>query len=160
MADIALPYSHKETRLNFESAIPGSTVVIRLPTHGTSTSSRAAQKRPLPTDIPPAEDENAFRQRHLASSASIFYRQHHQSPRGFLWRVLEDGKVLSIQAADLCKQDKSPDTYLTLRLFLPSPIRPHCIAFADDKQHDVLSVFVLAESNHLYTLTIRPEFFR
>lgn len=161
MADIALPYSHKEARLNLESAIPGSSVAIRLPAHGTSTwSSRAAQKRPLPTDVPPAEDENSFRQRHVASAASIFYRQHHQSPRGFLWRILEDGKVLSIQAADLCKQDKAPDTQLTLRLVLPSPIRPSCIAFADYKQHDVLSTFVLTESNHLYTLTLRPEFFR
>ena len=139
MADIALSYSHKEARLNLESAVPGSTVAIRLPAHGTSSwSSRAAQKRLLPTDVPPAEDESAFRQRHLASAASIFYRQHHQSPRGFLWRVLEDGKVLSLQAADLCKQDKAPDTYLTLRLVLPSPIRPLCIAFADDKQRDVL----------------------
>jgi nuclear pore complex protein Nup160 len=161
MADIALSYTHKEARLNLESAVPGSNVAIRLPAHGTTSwSSRAAQKRPLPTDIPPAEDESAFKQRHLASAASIFYRQHHQSPRGFLWRVLEDGKVLSIQAADLCKQDKAPDTHLTLRLVFPSPIRPLCIAFADDKQHDVLSVFVLTESNHLYTLTLRPEFFR
>jgi nuclear pore complex protein Nup160 len=161
MADIALSYSHKETRLNLESTVPGSTVAIRLPAHGTSSwSSRAAQKRPLPTDVPPAEDESAFRQRHLASAASIFYRQHHQSPRGFLWRVLEDGKVISIQTADLCKQDKAPDTYLTLRLVLPGPIRPLCVAFADDKQHDVLSVFILTESNHLYTLTLRPEFFR
>jgi nuclear pore complex protein Nup160 len=161
MADIALSYSHKEARLNLESAVPGSTVAIRLPAHGTSSwSSRAAQKRPLPTDIPPAEDESAFRQRHVASAASIYYRQHHQSPRGFLWRVLENGRVLSIQAADLCKQDKAPDTHLTLRLALPSPIRPLCIALADDKQHDVLSIFVLTESNHLYTLTIRPEFFR
>jgi len=161
MADIALSYSHKEARLNLESTVPGSTVAIRLPAHGTSSwSSRAAQKRPLPIDVPPAEDESAFRQRHLASAASIFYRQHHQSPRCFLWRVLEDGKVISLQTADLCKQDKASDTYLTLRLTLPGPIRPLCVAFADDKQHDVLSVFVLTESNHLYTLTLRPEFFR
>ncbi len=161
MAGVALSYSHKEARLNLESAVPSSTVAIRLPAHGTSSwSSRAAQKRSLPTDIPPAEDESAFKHRHLASASSIFYRQHHQSPRGFLWRVLEDGKVLLIQTADLCKQDKAPDTHLTLRLVLPSSIRPLCIAFADEKQHDVLSGFFLTESNHLYTLTLRPEFFR
>jgi len=161
MADIALSYSYKEARLNLESAVPSSTVAIRLPVHGASSrSSRAAQKRPLPNEIPPAEDENAFKQRHLASAASIFYRQYYQSPRGFLWRVLEDGKVLSIQAADLCKQDKAPDTHLILRLVLPSSIRPLCIAFADDRQHDILSAFILTESNHLYTLTLRPEFFR
>jgi nuclear pore complex protein Nup160 len=160
MADTAPPYLYKETRLNVESAIPGSTVVIRLPNYGASKwSSRTAQTR-LPTEIPLAEDESAFKQRHLASAASLFSRQYHKFPRSFLWRVLEDRKVLSIQAADLCKQDKIPDAHLTLRLTFPSPIRPSCIALSDCKEHDTFSVFSLTESNHLYTLTLRPEFFR
>lgn len=161
MADRAPLYNYKETRLNLESAIPGSTVSIRLPSHGASSkSSRTAQKRPFTTDIPLAEDENGFRQRHLASAASVYYRRFHQSPRSFLWRVLEDGKVLSIQAVDLCKQEKVPDAHLTLRLTFSNPIRPNCVAFADHKEHDALSVFILTESNHLYTLTLRPEYFR
>lgn len=161
MADKLLSYRHKETRINFESAIPGSTVAIRLPTHGTpSWSARAAQKRPLHADVPPAEDESTFKQRYLASAASIYHREHHQSPRSFLWRVLEDGRVLSIQVVDLCKQDKAVDAYLTLRLNFPSPIRQSCIALSDSREHDVLSVFALTESNHLYILTLRPEFFR
>lgn len=160
MGDITPIYSYKETRINLESAIPGATVILRLPTHGTSSwSSRTAQKRPLPTDIPPTEDESAFKQRYLASASSIYHRQHHKSPRSFLWRILEDGKVLAIRAVDLSKQEKAPDAYLTLRLHLPSPIRPYCISFSDSKDHDVLNVFLLTESNHLYSLTLRPEFF-
>jgi nuclear pore complex protein Nup160 len=161
MAERAPLYKYKETRLNLDSSVSGSTVAIRLPSYGASNwSSRTAQKRPLPSDVPPAEDENGFKQKHLASAASIYYRKYHQSPQDFLWRVLEDSKVLSIQAVDLCKQDKIPDAHLTLRLNFPSPIRPACIAFADYKEHDSLSVFVLTESNHLYTLTLRPEYFR
>jgi nuclear pore complex protein Nup160 len=161
MADTVPSYLYKETRLNLESSIPSSTVLLRLPSPGTSTwSSKTAQKRPLPTDVPVAEDENAFKLRNLASAASIYNRQHHQSPRSFLWRVLEDSKVLAIRAFDLCKQDKTSDHHLTLRLTFPSAIRMNCIALADTKEHDVLSVYVLTESNYLYTLTLRPEFFR
>lgn len=163
MAEMVPPFLHKETALNIESSIPGSTVIVRLPSLNTSGwTSRDAQRRPLPIDITPSEDENSFRQKHLASAASIYRRQYHKSPRNFLWRVLEGNKVLAIRAADLYKQDKTdkiPDYHLTLRLYFPSPIRPACIAFSDSSEHDVLRSFILTESNHLYTLTLRPEFF-
>lgn len=161
MVDSTPPYLYKETRINVESTIPGSTAVIRLPAYGASKwTSRTTHKRHFPMEIPPAEDEGEFRQKHLASAASLFFRQHHQFPRSFLWRVLEDRKALSIQAADLCKEDKVHDAHLTLRLIFPSPIRPACIAFSDSEEHDILNVFALTESNHLYTLTLRPESFR
>jgi nuclear pore complex protein Nup160 len=161
MADLI--FRHKETRLNTVSSIPASTVAIRLPAHGAPTwSSRTTQKRPLPVEVPPAEDETAFKQRYLASAASIYHRQYHTG-RSFLWKVLEDGKVFSIQAVDFAGEldaSKAASGHLTLRFYLPSPIRPGCVALADSLKHDVLNVFFLTESNHLYTLTLRPEFFR
>ncbi|KAI9732504.1 MAG: hypothetical protein M1818_007542 [Claussenomyces sp. TS43310] len=163
MVQSFLPFVYKETRLNIESSVPGSTVIIRLPPHSSATwSSRAAQKRPLPIEIPLTEDENAFKQKYLASAASIYHRRYHKSPRSFLWRVLEDNKVLAIRVADLYKQDstdKAPDYYLMLRLYFPDPIRPACIALSDSPDHDVVSAFILTEKNHLYTITLRPEFF-
>ncbi|PVH87374.1 hypothetical protein DL98DRAFT_649633 [Cadophora sp. DSE1049] len=154
-------YAYKETRLDLDSTTQGSTVAIRLPAHGASTySSRSAQKRPHIAEIPIAEDENAFRARHLASAASIYHRTHHQSPRSFLWRILEDGKVLSIQSVDISKPSTVADANITLRLTLPSAIKPGCIALADSKEHDILSVFILTESKQLYTLTLRPDHFR
>jgi len=160
--DIQAPlYVFKETRINFDSALPNSTVLLRLPAPGASSrSARTSQKRPLISEIAPAEDENAFKLKHLASAASIYHRQHHSSPRSFLWRILEDGKALSITAVDLRKQENGPENPLTLRVNFTSPIRPGCVAFADAKEHDVLSVFALTESNYLYTLTLRPDFFR
>ncbi|KAE8443067.1 hypothetical protein EG329_002390 [Mollisiaceae sp. DMI_Dod_QoI] len=152
-------YSYKETRLDLDPTVQGSTVVIRLPSHGTTTT-RSGQKRPHVADIPLAEDENAFKQRHLATASSIYHRKHHKSPRSFLWRVLEDGKVLSIRAVDVSRQGSAADANLTLRLICPSPIKPGCIAFSDSKDHDVLSVFILTEAKHLFTLSLRPEFFR
>jgi nuclear pore complex protein Nup160 len=161
MAPTATSYAYKETRLNLDSTTPGSTVIIRLPAPTTSTwPLTSPQKRTQTTEVPVAEDEATFRQRYLAASASIYHRQYHTSPGSFLWRVLEGGKVLSICAVDISRQTTAADWTLTLRLVLPSPIRPGCIAFADSEQHDVLSAFVLLETNQLYTLTLRPDFFR
>lgn len=152
-------YAYKEARLDLDPTIRGSTVAIRLP--GTNTfTSRAGQKRSHVAEIPIAEDENAFRQRHLATASSIYYRKHQKSLRRFLWRVLEDGKVLSIRNVDISRQSAVADANLTLRLVFPSAIKPGCIALSDSKDHDVLSVFVVTESKHLYTLSLRPEFFR
>lgn len=154
-------YAYKETRLDLDPAAHDSHVVIRLPSHGASTyASRAAQKRHHVGEIPTAEDENAFRQRHLAIASSVYHRKHHKSPRSFLWRVLEDGKVLSIRVVDISRQGTAADSNLTIRLILPSPVRPGCIAFSDSKDHDVLSAFALTESKHLLTLSLRPEYFR
>jgi len=73
---------------------------------------------------------------------------------------LEDGKVLSVRAIDVSRPSNSADANLTLRLNFPSPITPGCIALSDSKDHDILSIFVITESKHLYTLTLRPDFFR
>ncbi|KAE9376840.1 hypothetical protein N431DRAFT_401327 [Stipitochalara longipes BDJ] len=154
-------YAYKETRLDLEPATQGSTIAIRLPVHGTSTNvSRTTQKRSQSTEIPIAEDELAFRRSHLATAASIYHRSHYKSPRSFLWRVLEDGKVLSVRAVDVSRSSNSADANLTLRLTFPSPIIPACIALSDSKDHDILSIFVITDSKHLYTLTLRPDYFR
>lgn len=154
-------YAYKETRLDLDPATQGSTIAIRLPAYGASAwPSKTGQKRAHITELPISEDENAFKSRHLASAGSIYHRSYHTSPRSFLWRVLEDGKVLSIRAVDITKQRDSLDANLTLRLSFPNSIKPSCIAFSDSKEHDVLTVFVLTESKHLYTLNLRPEYFR
>lgn len=154
-------YAFKETRLNLDPASQGSTVAINLPAHGAPTwSARRTQKRPHDAEIPIAEDENAFRKKHLATAASIYHRQFHTTPRSFLWRVLEDGRVLSIRAVDVCRETNVADATLTLRLSFPSAITTDCVAFADSKDHDILSVFVVTDARQLYTLSLRPDFFR
>ncbi|KAI9644836.1 hypothetical protein NHQ30_006863 [Ciborinia camelliae] len=159
MADKAHFYSYKEIRLNLESSIQNSTIAIRLPAHGTPAS-RIVQKRSHVTELPIAEDERTFKQKYLATAGSIYHRTQDVFPRSYLWRVLEDGKVLSVQAVDISKQQISADAHLTLRLQLPSAIKPGCVAFADCKEHDYVSAFVLTETHHLYTFRLWPDFFR
>ena len=152
--------AYKETRLNLDPTTQGSTIAIRLPQHGTTTLPSKGQKRSEFDVTSVAEDEGAFRLKNLATDASIYHRTHHKTLKSFLWRILEDGKVLSIQTVDISKQTGAADSNLTLRLYFADPIKPSCIAFSDSKEHDVLSAFVLTEKNHLYTLSLRPDHFR
>ncbi|KAL1853268.1 hypothetical protein Daus18300_011836 [Diaporthe australafricana] len=148
------PILFKETRVNLEPASNASIVHIRLP-----APTRSRDRRSLGLDKY-GEEERAFRSKNLATAASIYHRKHHDSPRSFLWRVLEDGTVLSIRAADVSKQQNAPDSNLILHLRFPSPIRASCVALADTAEHDALSIFALDHTNHLYTIALRPDHFR
>ena len=158
MADQAPFYLFKELRLSAEPAYPDSIITIRLPPRG--QPSRPSQRRVKPSELPSAEDEGAFARKYLATSSSIYFRRNQKYPRSFLWRVLDEGKTLSIQSVDLNKSNKSAvDASLILRLVFPNNIRPSGVVLSDSKEHEYFNVFVLTSSNDLYTFTLRPEYF-
>lgn len=150
MADTPVPCLYQETRLNLDSA----TSAVPLPTHSASTS----VSRPPPEPTIEAEDE--FARRYLATEASIHFRRKNKYPRSFLWRILNERRLLELQSVDLI-QDRynKGEAVLTLALNFPHPIQPFGIAFADPEQRDALNVFVLTIANELYTLTIHKDFF-
>lgn len=149
-------YLFKETRLNLEPPSPASLVGIRVPSKAAGFRD---QQRLLANDSP-AEDETTFRLRHLATASSVYHRRWNDTPRSFLWRVLDDGRLLSIRAVDICKKDKAPDAPLVLNFIFAVPIQPGCVAFADPEEHDALCVFVLDQASQLYSFTLRPDLFR
>jgi nuclear pore complex protein Nup160 len=158
MADQEPFYLFKELRLSLELACPDSVITIRLPPHG--QPSKTSQRRVKPSELLPAEDEGAFAEKYLASSSSIYFRCNQKYPRSFLWRVLNDGKTLSIQSADLSKSTKSTaEASLILRLAFADTIKPAGVVLSDSKEHEHFNLFVLTSSNGLYTFTLRPEFF-
>ncbi|KAK2799281.1 hypothetical protein FQN51_006958 [Onygenales sp. PD_10] len=61
-------------------------------------------------------------------------------------------------------QQEQHEANLLLRLEFPDAIVPHGVALADSEDHEVLSLFVItmtaSGSSRLYTLALRPEFFR
>ncbi|KAM3467005.1 hypothetical protein MY5147_000331 [Beauveria neobassiana] len=146
----------KETRLNLEPPAAASIVTIRVPSLSGGASSRSSSKN----NDGAAEDETAFRRKNLASAASIYHRRWHDTPRNFLWRVLEDGHLLSVRAADVCRHSKAADAPLVLNFHFAVPVQPGCVALADPQEHDALCLFVLDTSSHLYTFTLRPDLFR
>lgn len=148
-------YLYKETRLNLEPPAAASVVTIRVPSlSGTGDGFDSK------ITVGAAEDETAFRRKNLATATSLYHRQFHDTPRGFLWRVLEDGHLLSVRAADVCRHNKTQDASLVLNFHFSVPIQPGCVALADPQEHDALCLFVLDTSSHLYTFTLRPDLFR
>jgi nuclear pore complex protein Nup160 len=145
----------KETRLNLEPPSPASIVTIRVPSG--AANGRNHRK---PTIEASLEDETSFRLKHLATASSIYHRKWHDSPRSFLWRILEDGRLLSIRVVDVCKKDKVAEASLILNFQFTVAIQPGCVAFSDIQEHDALCVHVLDQSAELYTFTLRPDLFR
>jgi nuclear pore complex protein Nup160 len=158
MGSRELTISYKETRLNLEPSPPSSVVQIRIQAPGAFKRSSSHRANGAYTAV--AEDEKTYRARNLATASSVYHRKHHNSPRSFLWRVLENDTVLSIRVADVCKQQNDPDSNLVLDLQFPNALRPSCLDFADSKEHDALSIFVVDQANQLYTITLRPDAFK
>ncbi|ESU06439.1 hypothetical protein FGSG_01156 [Fusarium graminearum PH-1] len=148
-------YVFKETRVNLDPPTTSSVVTIRVPSnsiHGRSHRKAAGENS--------SEDETSFRVKNLASSSSIYYRIWHDTPRSFLWRILEDGTLLSIRAVDVCKKSQAADFPLFLNFHFSVPIQPGCVAFSDHEEHDSLCVFVLDQAYQLYSFHLRPDLFR
>jgi nuclear pore complex protein Nup160 len=150
-------YFFKETRLNLEPSSAASIVHIRVPSP--SSNSRANGRKSTKT-YEASEDENGFRLKNLAIASSVYHRLWHDSPRSFLWRVLDDGTILNLRAIDVCKQEKAAEAPLILNFHFSAPIQPSCVAFSDPKEHDALYIFVLDTSNYLYSFSLRPDAFR
>jgi DNA repair protein RAD51/nuclear pore complex protein Nup160 len=152
---------YKEARLNIEPAFPGSTIHITLPVQDNSTfGNRPQPKRTVLSEQHSDRDEDAFTRRHLASDGSMYFRKHHQYPRSFLWRLLDNRKLLEIQSTDLDHDEAHKvEANVTILLRFASPVRPFCIAFADPEERDALTVFAITSANEFYTITLHRDFF-
>lgn len=161
MANTEVSFLYKEARLNLEPAFPGSTIHLTLPSSTGPTFGKGIQpKRTVVHEKYPDQDEDTFARKHLASEASIYFRRKHSYPRCFLWRILDDRKVLEIQSIDFDQDaDAQTEAHLTLQLQFPSPIRPFGIAFDEPDDQDALTAFVVTASKELYTLNLHRDFF-
>lgn len=154
---------YKETKVDVRPIEASAIVDIQIPTQENaqrrvrlSLASGTAQD-----DTITIKDDEDFARRYLASQGSLYFRQRRIYPRTFLWRVVNDNTVLEIQSADVSKSSiDHNEAKLMLRLDFQETIIPSGVALADTEDHDVLNVFVLTNSRRLYTLALRPEFFR
>ena len=155
------PCVYKETRVNVESDDPELIVTISLPGDGRPTpSSRILHRKQQAGQSSVAEDETTFAKEHLASSAFLHFRQDEAQPRSLLARILNGGRVLSIQCLDFTTQPrKEREAALNLQFIFSSSIRPLGVSFADHEKRGAVDVFVLTSSNDLYTIALRPDFF-
>ena len=157
---------YKETRLDLRPYSASSIVNIQIPTQESNASTQRRARFFNPSfadkDLPVVKDEEEFSRRYAASQGSVYFRRRSVYPRTFLWRIIDENKVLEVQCADLVKGGSEPFDYsVILRFEFPEEILPFGVALADLEDHDdELNVFAITASKELYTLTLRPEFFR
>lgn len=104
-------------------------------------------------------DEESYARKHLATEGSVFFRSKARSPRSFLWRILDNRKVLEVQAVDLVKESRweGTDSWLTYHVSFNESILQNGVAFADPEETDALECFVVTESRELYTVTLKRD---
>ncbi|KAL9018327.1 MAG: hypothetical protein Q9185_004360 [Variospora sp. 1 TL-2023] len=161
MASQSLPASlsaYMETRVDVEPVGQGPVVQIQLPSSSAFSRASRPQRRVLSSSAV-CHNEESYTRSCLATASSIYSSKLRRYPRSFLWRVLDNSKVLEVRSVDLSKHDRETrEATVVLQFVFPTPIRKGCVALADDG-HDLLSVFVVTKSNELCTLAIHTTFF-
>ncbi|KAF1826427.1 uncharacterized protein K489DRAFT_376838 [Dissoconium aciculare CBS 342.82] len=148
---------YQETRLDTSTS---NVVNINTSGHATGTVFGAAAGRKRAFDEV-SHDEEGFTRKHLAIEGSVYFRSRNKSPRSFLWRVLNERKVLEVQCVDLVRptnisaEQSAPE--LTINIILSSPIIKNGVAFADAEEKEALNIFVITAANQLYTFTLKRD---
>ena len=151
------PVLHQETRLSPSPSLPSQILHINTSPEQQSSTFGAGRKRGF--DEISGLDEESYARKYLATEGSVFFRRKSRAPRSFLWRVLEDRKVLEIQSVDLVhdKGVASSESWLTFRIGLNDEIVRNGVAFADPDATDALDAFVLTAGNEIYTFTLKRD---
>ena len=153
------PTLYQEVQLSTLPASPAS--ILRINTTGNNSQAvtlfGAGRKRGY-NEISEL-DEESYARKHLASEASVYFRRNSKYPRSFLWRVLDDRRLLEVQCVDLVheRDELQREGSLTFHIELPAEIVRGGVAFADPDETDALEVFVLTTGNDLYTITLKAD---
>lgn len=164
------PCLYQETRLNLDPASADAVVDVQIPATG-SFGSRLSPKRRRLDHAPFGLDEGTFAKYHLASESSIHFgpkagtkqAKRDSAPRAIHWRLLDERKLLELQAVDLYQDiNEKKEPLLTLRFSFAESIRPSGVAFAEKESEagtHALAVFVLTASETVYNFTLRRDHF-
>ncbi|KAL9104262.1 MAG: hypothetical protein Q9163_000758 [Psora crenata] len=151
-------YLFKDVRADTENPI-GPIIQIQVP-QTSAFSVRQRQHRRVVRNNQVFDTQDAFRNRYLASSASIHHGASKRYPRSYLWRVLNDQKVLELRSVDLSKSDRDKrDALYTIQLCFKGQLKHGGVALADTHDPNHLNVFAVTRGNELYTFAIRKDIF-
>lgn len=151
------PVLHQETSIS--PAPYSSSEVVHIQTSASTQLTPFGAGRKRPFDEISGLDEDSYARKYLATEGSVFHRRKGRTPRSFLWRVLDDRKVLEIQCVDLVrggKVDKST-RQLVFRIEIEGGIVRNGVAFADAEETDALEAFVVSADGQLYTFTLKRD---
>ncbi len=149
----------KETRVDLEPLTPGSVIQIQIPSTSAFTV-RPRQQRRILKNTTGYRDENSFTKCCIATTGSLFFGKSKRHPRSFLWRVLQEGKVLELRSIDLSKSSsETREASYIIQLCFLAGLKHGGIALADSEDQDALNVFALTRGNELCTFTLPKDFF-
>ncbi|KAK5168076.1 uncharacterized protein LTR77_006644 [Saxophila tyrrhenica] len=151
------PSIHQEARLSPSPGVPSQILTIDTTSDRLQSSAFAAGRKRGFHEVGGLDEEN-YARKYLATEGSVFFRRQERAPRSFLWRVLEDGKVLEVQSVDLVhdKATKS-ESCLTFRITLSHAVIKNGVALADPDEVDALEIFALTTNNDIYTITLKRD---
>ena len=149
----------KETRADHEPVTSGSVIQIQI----TSTSAftvRPRQQRRILKNTTGYRDEHSFTKCCIATTGSLYFGKSKRHPRSFLWRVLQEGKVLELRSIDLSKSSgETREASLIIQFCFLAGLKHGGVALVDLEHQDALNVFALTKGNELYTFTLSKDFF-
>ena len=148
----------KETRTDLEPVSSGSVIQIHIPSTSAFTV-RPRQQRRILRNTPGHGNQHSFSKCCIATNGSLYFSKSKRHPRSFLWRVLQEEKVLELRSIDLCKgSGETREASHIIQLCFPVGLKHGGIALADLEDQN-LGVFALTKGNELYTFTLRKDFF-
>ena len=149
----------KETRADLEPGTSGSVIQIQIPSTSPFTV-RPRQQRHILKNTAGHKDEDSYKKCCIAITGSLYFGKSKRHPRNFLWRVLQEGRVLELRSVDLSKSgSETREASYIIQLCFPVEVKHDGIALADQEDRDALDVFALTRGNELYTFTIGKDFF-
>jgi hypothetical protein len=153
---IITPTLYQEVQLSTSPVSPASVLTINTTGNNSQAVTLFGAGRKRGHNEISELDEETYARKHLASEASVFFRRKSRSPRSFLWRVLDDRRLLELQCVDLVQEREysQKEGSLTFHIELPAEIVKGGVAFADPEETDALEVFVLTTDNELLTITL------
>jgi nuclear pore complex protein Nup160 len=154
---------YRATPFQVKPSTPSSLIFHEIPSQdgsyrrsklSTSTRSAGDQNRL-------AKDEKSFGQQYLATASSIYFRRSKAYPRSFLWKVVNEDRVLEVRCADLARSEHDQkEAHLTLGFEFHDPIISGGVALSDADNADILWIFVITSNRELHTLSLPTEVFR
>lgn len=149
----------KEVRIDLDPVTSGAVIQIQIPS-SSAFSVRPRQQRRILKSPTGLRNEDAFKQCCVATTGSLFFGESKRHPQNFLWRALQDGKVLELRSIDTSKStNEIREASFIIQLCFSAGLKHDGVALADSEDQDILSVFALTRSNELHTFTLRKDFF-
>lgn len=151
---------YTETAFQVVPATPASVVPLRIPRKNGSYDKSKFSKEPTDKRTS-TKDEQTYISQVLAAQSSIYFRECKSYPRSFYWRVVNNGKVLEVQCADLARSESDlKEAYVTHRFEFQDPIASHGVNFADLENGNEIHAFINSTKNEVFNLCIPTNAFR